>query len=182
MGELGEDAPVPTPTVREAIGDLPALENGEMRGASGYGDAPPSEWARCMRGGLNACDGHDVSCNSAQLRRRMSEVRKGQCGKDMPPAWHADGSADRRRFWGLYHRLEWDRPAPLLGHVRKNVTMHPDANRVLSVREAQRLFGMPDAYSLRGGLDSRQQQIANSVPPHLAQAAVRRLLARASSD
>lgn len=41
--------------------------------------------------------------------------------------------------------------------------MHPEENRVLSVREMARLYGLPDYFELKGSLFSRQQQIANTI-------------------
>lgn len=48
--------------------------------------------------------------------------------------------------------------------------MHPEENRILSVRECARLFDVPDSFEFKGKLSSMQQQIANAVPVKLMKA------------
>lgn len=70
----------------------------------------------------------------------------------------------------VYKRLEWDKPSITITNVRKSNILHPELNRVLSVREGARLFGLKDNYVFKGTLAAMQQQIANSVPTQIAKA------------
>lgn len=46
--------------------------------------------------------------------------------------------------------------------------IHPEQNRLISMREAARLQSFPDQYRFKGSLSSRYKQIGNAVPPLLA--------------
>ena len=54
--------------------------------------------------------------------------------------------------------------------------IHPWEDRTLSVREAARLQGFQDSFTFLGNLRSQQQQVANAVPPQMAEAVVRTIL------
>ena len=69
---------------------------------------------------------------------------------------------------GIYRRLKWDEPSIVISNFRKNMLIHPEQDRGLSVREAARLQSFPDWYIFCGGLVSQQQQVADAVPPTLA--------------
>ena len=47
--------------------------------------------------------------------------------------------------------------------------VHPYENRGISVREAARIQSFPDAYRFHGSIGFQQQQVANAVPPMLAE-------------
>jgi DNA (cytosine-5)-methyltransferase 1 len=70
----------------------------------------------------------------------------------------------------IYLRLPWKRPSVTLNNFRKNMLIHPEQHRGLSVREAARLQSFPDKYVFHGSIGSQQQQVANSVPPLLSKA------------
>ncbi|MFW9965108.1 MAG: DNA (cytosine-5-)-methyltransferase [Candidatus Sifarchaeia archaeon] len=48
--------------------------------------------------------------------------------------------------------------------------IHPEQNRLLSIREAARLQSFPDRFRFLGSYSSRYKQIGNAVPPLLARA------------
>ncbi|WP_223821860.1 DNA cytosine methyltransferase [Paenibacillus peoriae] len=67
----------------------------------------------------------------------------------------------------MYKRLEWDKPSITIVNPRKSCILHPEENRILSVRECARLFDVSDNFEFKGKLSSMQQQIANAVPIRL---------------
>lgn len=76
-----------------------------------------------------------------------------------------------------YRRLRPDFAATLVaGH--RALPVHPVKHRTISTREAARLQGFPDTYVFAGRRGSHPLQVANAVPPPLAEAVARQLLPR----
>lgn len=77
--------------------------------------------------------------------------------------------------------LSWDRPSITVAYGHREVHVHPDCHRRLSVYEAMRLQGFPHSYELIGSLSSQIDQVSEAVPPPLARAvanSIAMLLAR----
>ncbi|XP_071039220.1 DNA (cytosine-5)-methyltransferase PliMCI isoform X2 [Parasteatoda tepidariorum] len=90
--------------------------------------------------------------------------------------WCLPHTGNRHNNWsGLYGRLEWDgffsttitNPEPM---GKQGRVLHPNENRVVSVRECARSQGFPDSYRFFGTILDRHRQIGNAVPPPLAAA------------
>jgi DNA (cytosine-5)-methyltransferase 1 len=78
-----------------------------------------------------------------------------------------------------FKRLDWDKPSPTIAFGHREIHVHPDGTRRLSIFEAMRLQGFPDSFVLKGNLSDQVEQVSNAVPPPLAKriaAAVRRSL------
>ena len=61
--------------------------------------------------------------------------------------------------------------------------IHPDENRILSIRENARIQGFPDWYRFCGPIYTRYRQVGNAVSPKLAVALGAEILrAFASTD
>lgn len=75
-------------------------------------------------------------------------------------------------FPDVYGRLWWDRPAITItrecGHVGNGRYVHPDQDRLLSVREMALLQGFPPDYHFEGRLTAKYNQIGDAVPPLVA--------------
>jgi DNA (cytosine-5)-methyltransferase 1 len=69
-----------------------------------------------------------------------------------------------------YKRLEWDKPSITIVNPRKSMILHPEENRILSVRECARLQGLDDDFVFYGSLESKQQQVCNGVQVGVAYA------------
>lgn len=72
-----------------------------------------------------------------------------------------------------FKTLEWDKPSLTVAYGHREVHIHPDCHRRLSVFEAMRLQGFPDSYALKGTLSSQITQVSEAVPPPLACAIAR---------
>ena len=75
-----------------------------------------------------------------------------------------------------YRRLQRDLARTLVaGH--RALPVHPWLDRTISVREAARIQGFPDSYVFCGPRSNQPLQVANAVPPPVAEALGRHLLA-----
>lgn len=86
------------------------------------------------------------------------------------------GDASHRSF----KTLAWDRPSITVAYGNREVHVHPNCQRRLSVYEAMLLQGFPPDYVLTGSLSSQIAQVSEAVPPPLAEAVARAVLAALS--
>lgn len=78
-----------------------------------------------------------------------------------------------------FRRLEWDEVSPTVAYGNREIHVHPEGGRRLSVHEAMLLQGFPATYRLTGNFSQQITQVSNAVPPPVAQVlarAVRRAL------
>lgn len=76
------------------------------------------------------------------------------------------GSPNGRSF----RQIRWDEVSPTVAYGNREVHIHPDGGRRLSVLEAMLLQGFPREYRLTGSLSSQITQVSNAVPPPVAKA------------
>jgi DNA (cytosine-5)-methyltransferase 1 len=155
-------------TVRDALSDLPCLENGANTDILPYSQKADNGYAKAMRSTLTHCTGHLVTKNSEQVIKRYNYIRQGGNWESIPSELMQSYTDPTRCHTGIYHRLREDKPSVVIGNYRKNMLIHPWSNRGLSVREAARLQSFPDDYIFTGSIGFQQQQVANAVPPLLA--------------
>lgn len=165
-----------TPTVWEAIRDLPRLRNGASESWMAYNDRAPSAYARRLRNGAARSPNHLVSCNSDEVIRRYTHIPQGGNWEDIPPRLMRNYADRSRCHTGIYHRLRASEPSVVIGNYRKNMLIHPTQQRGLSVREAARIQSFPDHFEFHGSIGFQQQQVGNAVPPMLAEAVFRAIL------
>ena len=72
-----------------------------------------------------------------------------------------------------FRRLEWDEPSPTVAYGHREIHIHPDGHRRLSVHEAMLLQGFPRQFVLEGNLSAQVDQVSNAVPPPLAKSLAR---------
>jgi DNA (cytosine-5)-methyltransferase 1 len=166
-------------TVRQSINDLPILENGNRSDCLKYSkNKALSEYQISMRKGTSSffVKNNFVTRNSDLVIERYKKVPPGGCWKDIPKAlMHNYRNVENCHRW-IYHRLKWDDSAVSIGNFRKNMLIHPEQNRNLSVREAARLQSFRDSYVFFGTSEAQQQQVANAVPPLMAKEIGARLI------
>lgn len=69
-----------------------------------------------------------------------------------------------------FRRLNWSDPSPTVAYGHREIHVHPDGHRRLSIYEAMRLQGFPTEFVLEGPLSAQVEQVSNAVPPPLARA------------
>ena len=75
-----------------------------------------------------------------------------------------------------FRRLEWDKPSPTVAYGHREIHVHPDGRRRLSIYEAMLLQGFPGHFVLEGTLSAQVEQVSNAVPPPLAQALAKAII------
>ncbi|CEJ47419.1 Cytosine-specific methyltransferase [Umezakia ovalisporum] len=157
-------------TVNDAIYDLPDLTVGASKCELDYPRSAVSEYAKRLRGSAQRVTGNLVTNNAPHVVERYRHVPQGGNWEDIPEALMANYADRLRCHTGIYRRLRSDAPSVVIGNFRKNMLIHPTANRGLSVREAARIQSFPDWYRFAGSIGLQQQQVGNAVPPLLAKA------------
>ncbi|MFC0416770.1 DNA cytosine methyltransferase [Cytobacillus solani] len=104
---------------------------------------------------------------------RMQTVPEGGNWRDFPDEFKTTSMFTGKTHSSVYRRLAWDQPSITIANPRKSNLTHPTKNRILSVRECARLFGLKDDFIFKGSLSSMQQQVCNAVPVKLARAVAR---------
>ena len=66
--------------------------------------------------------------------------------------------------------LNWNEPSMTVAYGHREVHVHPNMDRRLSVFEAMLLQGFPESYELKGSLSDQIRQVSDAVPPPLASA------------
>lgn len=78
-----------------------------------------------------------------------------------------------------FKQLTWAKPSPTIAFGHREIYVHPNGKRRLSIFEAMLLQGFPETFVLEGNLSEQVEQVSNAVPPPLAKslaAAIRRSL------
>ena len=164
-------------TVEEAISDLPILKNGANLSSMPYRNNSDSKYASKMRGNLKESLNHLVSNNSNIIIERYKHIPQGGNWENIPPQLMQNYTDASRCHTGIYYRLREDLPSVVIGNYRKNMLIHPSQDRGLSVREAARIQSFPDSYEFKGSIGFQQQQVGNAVPPLLAEAVFKSIIA-----
>ncbi|CAH2061426.1 unnamed protein product [Thlaspi arvense] len=190
-------APFRPITVRDTIGDLPPVENGESVTSKEYRVDPVSWFQKEIRGETKMLTDHICKeMNELNLIRcKKIPKRPGADWRDLPNEkvklsnglvdemipWCLPNTAKDHNQWkGLFGRLDWQGNFPTsitdpqpMGKV--GMCFHPDQDRILTVRECARSQGFPDKYKFSGSIKHKHRQIGNAVPPPLAFALGRKL-------
>ena len=67
-----------------------------------------------------------------------------------------------------FKRLNWNTASPTIAYGHREIHVHPDGRRRLSIYEALLLQGFPNDFVLEGNLSEQVEQVSNAVPPPLA--------------
>lgn len=157
----GPETEKPFVTIRNAIGDLPRLQQGES--ASAYCRDPDCEYQKNMRGQVEVLTNHKAPKHPAET---VAKIANTMPGAPMYPKF-------KQRI-----RLAWDilSPTQVSGGIRPQFQFgHPDQSRGLTIRERCRIQSFPDSFEVFGGLVQGRVQTGNAVPPLLAKAIAKAL-------
>lgn len=143
-------------TVWEAISDLPILLNGENPvGKQVYRYTPLSDFQRYVRGQNNTVENHAAPRLAAVNLERRKYIPEGGSWRDLPYRLLPAGMKQARRcdHTKRYGRLRKDGLASTIltkCDLHWGACIHPEQDRVLTVREAARLQTFPDWFVFVG--------------------------------
>jgi DNA (cytosine-5)-methyltransferase 1 len=179
-------ANLPTgPSVEDAIGDLPDLDGfPELLQADSvrlpkavreWMDASASSYARRLSGA--AIDPEDLSRRRRRIPSRLTSSLRTVHSEDVYARFSKVTPGEREPI-SRFVRLHRDGIAPTLragstpdrGSFSAPRPIHPEADRVISVREAARLHGFPDWFRFSAAKWHGFRQVGNSVCPPFARA------------
>ncbi len=121
----------------------------------------PSKYAKRLRSMDGQFTGHLATQHTSEVRKRFAKVKPG--------------SVDAV---GRHPRLNWNGQCPTLragtgserGSYQSVRPIHPEEDRVITVREAARLQGFPDSFKFHPTIWHSFRMIGNSVSPIISRA------------
>jgi len=148
-------------TVREAIAHLPPLQAGEQDPSDPMHVTPGNTPKVLDRIRATPKDGGSWS----DIMNNPNLTSDDKQHLLIPAMFRARPGS----FPDVYGRLWWDRPAITItrecSHTGNGRYLHPEQDRLLSVREMSLLQGFPADYIFEGKLSAKYNQIGDSVPP-----------------
>ena len=140
-------------TVREAIGNLPPLDAGQV----------------CSTDSMHRTSNHRRS--TIEILKRVP-VDGGNRPVGVGPECLDRAREKHGGYTDVYGRLAWDRPSVTVTARCRTPSCgrfaHPEQHRGLSIREAALLQGFPAGFVFEGNFDDKFKQIGNAVPPLVA--------------
>jgi len=134
--------------------------------------------------GLDSDPLHDKTDNrSDRIKLRISMTPKdGGSRIDLPDEFQLECHKKTSGFRDVYGRMAWDKPSPTItggcNNPSKGRFLHPEEDRVITLREAALLQTFPANYkfSLKSGKTGVAMMIGNALPPAFIQFHARTIL------
>lgn len=150
-------------TCRDAVSDLPSLENDMGAEEAEYTSEPKTEYQKLMRGKMIVLHNHLGTNHTQMVRDTIALVPEGGNYKDLPEGW-----GESRKFHMAWTRLDGNAPARTVDTGHRNL-FHYTYNRIPTVRESARMQSFPDDFIFTGTKTQQSRQVGNAVPPLLGQ-------------
>ena len=147
-------------TCREALDDLPSLEN--LEEVSTYSSNESSDYQKLIKNDSRELKNHQPTRHTSEVISVIKQVPEGGNHKDLPP-----GVGESRKFNEAWTRYDGNKPSRTIDTGHRN-HFHYEYHRVPTVRENCRLQSFPDTFEVCGSKTSQNKQIGNAVPVLLA--------------
>lgn len=188
-----------TPTLWEAISDLPEIEAREGAEEMNYTCQPKNDFQKYLRGNSKKVYNHIAMKHSKRLIERFESMSCGDSVSDVPEHLkpfkrNGNGEFSEKLYDQNNRRLHPDRPCHTIAASFYANFVHPFKNRNFTPREGARIQTFPDWYIFQGkptvvshkllhreGRDAEKHlcqynQIGNAVPPFLSKAIAENLI------
>ncbi|XP_047058614.1 DNA (cytosine-5)-methyltransferase CMT1-like [Lolium rigidum] len=170
--------------LKDAIDDLPEVENHQPKDVMAYKGRPNTDLQRYIR--LNRKEMGDNSLGDSTpkegqlfdhqpLELNKDDYQRGANFRDLKGVRVPDYAMTfvKGRSLKPFGRLWWDETVSTVvtrAEPHNQAILHPNQNRVLTVRENARLQGFPDYYRLFGPIKQKYIQVGNAVSVPVARA------------
>ena len=192
-----------TPTLWDAISDLPNIEARGGAEKMQYADGPKNAFQESIRSGSDTLYNHKAMNHSKRMVERFKSMKSGQGINDVPEHLrpfrrNSKGEISEKLYDQNNRRMYPDKPCHTIPASFYANFVHPFSHRNFTAREGARLQTFPDTYVFRGkptvvshkllskeGRNNEKYlcqyaQIGNAVPPMLSNMVARNLLGEAS--
>lgn len=166
---------LPYTSIKDAIGDLVPLGNGEDLGIAPYASAPDCDFQHFVRGNRTRVSNHAAPRLGKVNEARLAHIPPGGSWRDIPFDLLPAGMkrAKRSDHTKRYGRMTWAGLSCTVltkCDIHWGAYIHPEQDRAISVREAARLQAFPDWFEFSGSKTDQYIQVGNAVPPLLGRA------------
>ena len=170
-------------TVWDAISDLPKIVEPPGKGTYDYITQPNNEYQTNLRSYSKILHNHYCAKLGKINLERLKHIPQGGSWRDIPFELLPKGLKRARRsdHTKRYGRLHPDGMCSTIltkCDPHWGSFFHPFQDRVISVREAARIQSFPDRYEFTGSVTQQYEQVGNAVPPLMAQAIGKKIMAR----
>jgi len=188
-----------TPTLWEAISDLPEIEAREGSEEMDYTNNPQNEYQTQMRNKAHKVYNHRAMKHSKRLVERFGSMKWGESTTDVPEYLkpikrNSKNEISDKAYDQNNRRMYPNRPCHTVPASFYANFVHPYKNRNFTAREGARIQSFPDTYVFKGKatvvshkLLTREErleekflcqynQIGNAVPPLMAQAIAKNII------
>lgn len=173
-------------TVREALDDLPRIQDGCREDLLPYArNEPMSEFQEQLRNSDGLVGNNTCRMSNERAKKVFPHMPPGSKYMDLPPEVRQILPFREDIFHDRLKKLHPDKPSwTVLAHIGMDGYMyiHPWDNRTLSVREAARIQSFPDWFRFTGNMREQYVQVGNAVPPLLAKTLAHQFLAHLKKE
>ncbi|HHQ6628199.1 TPA: DNA cytosine methyltransferase [Serratia fonticola] len=188
----GNNGLLKTPTLWDAISDLPKINAREGSEEMEYKTQGETDYQRMLRGKADKVFNHKAMNHSQRLVERFSTMTWGQSTSDVPehlkPYKRNSKEISEKVYDQNNRRMHPDKPCHTIAASFYANFVHPYINRNFTAREGARIQSFPDWYVFKGkptvvshkllqreGREDEKylcqyNQIGNAVPPLMAKA------------
>jgi DNA (cytosine-5)-methyltransferase 1 len=161
-------------TIKEAIGDMPQLKQGEEK--ANYTTAAANNYQTLMRGSNELLTFHRAALHREKIQVVINNISQGEGRFDFNRLVEQGLVDEKYRltsgYKNTYARLVSTQPCTTITHNMSTPSslrcIHYSQNRSLTPREGARLQSCPDWFQFYGTITEIKTQIGNAVPPLLA--------------
>lgn len=172
IATFGKGTDRPLRTTKDAISDLDFVPDDRVLGEDiPYQIPAQNDYQVEMRRGSSSILNHSITLHTEKTKSIIAMVPDGGNYKNLPEElWST------RKVHIAWTRMDSCKPSFTIdtGH---NHHFHYRANRVPTVRESARIQSFPDTFEFIGIKTSQLRQVGNAVPPILAEAVAKSIIA-----